>query len=111
MSNKLRRLAKYQINSVKHIATEFIMSNKLRHASPPERLPKLNLLCKQKSSMISDERNVGWELSLIRFVGHKENFIQQLNMARQNPHRVGNKPSRTDLPDCDNLLLLSIFKK
>ena len=52
MSNKL--CCYVQINSVKHIATEFIMSNKLRYASPPERLSKINLLCKQKSSRINN---------------------------------------------------------
>ena len=51
-SNKLRRKAKFQINSAKHIATEFIKSNKLRYASPVERLSNINLLCKQKSSGI-----------------------------------------------------------
>ena len=32
MSNKLRHLAKFQINSAKLIAMESIMSNKLRYA-------------------------------------------------------------------------------
>ena len=31
LSDKLRRQAKFQINSAKHMATEFIMSNKLRY--------------------------------------------------------------------------------
>ena len=30
------------------------MANKLRYASPPERLSQINLLCKQKSSGISE---------------------------------------------------------
>ena len=51
-SNKLCRKAKFQINSAKHIPTEFIKSNKLRYASPVERLSNINLLCKQKSSGI-----------------------------------------------------------
>ena len=41
-SNKLRPLAKFQINSAKYIATEFNMSNKLRYASPVKRLSKIN---------------------------------------------------------------------
>ena len=50
---ELRRSAKFQINSAKHITMEFIMSNKLLYASPPEKLQKINLLCKQKSSRIT----------------------------------------------------------
>ena len=40
-SNKLCRLAKFQINSAKHKAMEFKMSNKLRYASPSKRLSKI----------------------------------------------------------------------
>ena len=55
MSNKLRRKAKFQINSAKHKATELIMSNKLSCASPPERFIKINLLRKQKCSRINNK--------------------------------------------------------
>ena len=58
MSDKLRRRVKFQINSAKHIATEFIMSNKLRCASPPVRLLRINLLCEQKSSKIIRKNRV-----------------------------------------------------
>ena len=37
-SNKRSYWARFQINSSKHIATEFIKSNKLLYASPVERL-------------------------------------------------------------------------
>ena len=38
------------------------MSNKFRYASPPERLPKINLLCKQKSSRITVNNYISVQL-------------------------------------------------
>ena len=53
ISNKL--CCYVQINSAKDVATGFNVSTKLCYPSPPERLSKINLLCKQKKSRIKSQ--------------------------------------------------------
>ena len=81
--NKLRRYAKFPINSAKHIATEFIKSNKLRYASPVKRVSKINLLCKQKSSRITMSKQLGDKvLSISNLSELNENKKHQIRIEK-----------------------------